>query len=172
MDKEELVDLVDADGRIQRKAVPRSRSRDFISEGLYAQIILCVVWGPGATLLVQRRAAHADPYPGALDHVCGMVSTGEDSDVTAAREAHEETSVTLNHLSLVGEGLNCYGRYQYLYRGEATRPVGEITDDGVEWAAYLTEEEIRHKVRDGVPFCPGFFDDIEYTRWHARWGTS
>lgn len=171
MDKEEHIDLVDSTGTIQRKAVPRSQHLTYRAEGLHAPIAVVVVWGPDGTLLVQRRAAHLGTEPGALAHVGGMIGTGEDPAVAAAREAYEETSVVLDCLSAVSDGLNSSGYYQYLYRGDAHRPVTEVTDPGVEWAAYLTEEEIRHKVRDGMPFCGRFFDDIERTRWHSRWGT-
>jgi 8-oxo-dGTP pyrophosphatase MutT (NUDIX family) len=155
------VDLVDDSGTIRLTDVPPKESRTH--EGLYGQIVVVVVWSPEGKLLIQKRGTFGED-PGRLDHVVGMVDTGEVPEQAAVRESLEEGSVTLKELHLVEQGINAYSRYQYLYGAVSTdRPVTPDTGE-VDWIQWMTEGDIRLLVRQGASFCMEFFDDIEKTR--------
>lgn len=158
------MDLVDGAGVIQVKNVPRDEIHRY--PHLHAQIALAVVWGPDGTLLMQKRSQKVRDERGALNLACGMIATGDDPYETVLREIWEETTVVPDHVQLVRQGLNAYSRYEYLFCAVASAPVDEarVNDPGVEWARYLSEQEIRDLVAAGMPFCRGTFDDIELTR--------
>jgi len=98
----ELVDLVDRDGHIQKRAVPRGQVDQH--EGLHMQIVIAVVFDSLGRMLVHRRAKA--PNVGAYDHICGAILASEPPETAAAREAFEETGVHPRNLRVVTHGVN------------------------------------------------------------------
>ena len=104
----EFVDLVDAAGRVVSRGVPRGDADT--AAGVHLRIVIVVVCNLRGQVLVHRRAASKSVDPGRIDHVCGVVSSGETPDQAARREAREELGVTLDGLWDVEQGVNAYGR--------------------------------------------------------------
>lgn len=159
----ELVDLVNSDGRVMERAVYRDDVDKY--DGLYMQIVIAVIRNRLGDILVHERAGVKDVNPGHIDHVCGGILSGETPKSAATREALEEVGVAPNNLELVREGLNSYGRYCYLLRGESDELPPEVLDaKEVAWAGYISIEELNAKNENGdFTFVDGFFEDIVAT---------
>lgn len=163
-DTEERVDLVDADGVVRMKDVPRSRIADH--DGLYPQIVMAVIRDENDKVLVIKRGRTVSSEPGALAFAAGMVAAGEIPEQAVEREIFEETGIKAHGLRLVRDGMSPYGNYAYLYSGrtEGKIEANQVTDEKVAWARFMTESEILAEVHSGTPYCKGFFEDIELTR--------
>ena len=159
----ELIDLVNHRGEIIKRAVERDDMSSY--NGLYLQNIVTVVMNGMGQVLVQKRAGTKPVSPGNIDHVCGAILSGESPEAAARRETYQENGgLTLDTLTLVKRGLNAYGRYRYLYKGEA----GELPSPlhlnprEVEWIAYYDPEALRTKNTTGqFTFVKGFFEDLD-----------
>ncbi|QYG93867.1 NUDIX domain-containing protein [Iamia sp. SCSIO 61187] len=97
----ELVEEVDAAGRVlgvvTRAEVRRRRVR-------HRTVFVAVLDAPGARLLVHRRAAWKDVWPGRWDLAFGGIcAVGESARDAAVRELAEEAGLG-SPLALVGEG--------------------------------------------------------------------
>ena len=108
----ELVDLVDASGKIQKKGVARDEIERY--PDLHLQIAIAVAFNSEGKVLVQRRALTKNTCPGDLDHTCGALKSGETPEAAIHREALEETGLTFYDLKMVDQNLNSYNRYRYL----------------------------------------------------------
>jgi 8-oxo-dGTP pyrophosphatase MutT (NUDIX family) len=157
----EHMDLVDENGVVQRSGVPRHEVG--LHTGLYMQIATLIIRHKDGRLLVHRRSLTEDTYPGAVDHVCGGVPSGETPEQTAAREAWEEVGVTPDSIRVVTAGLNEHDRYRHLLVGEAPEGVQpSITTDETLWVGYMGLEELHAKHASGeLPFVNGFFTDLQ-----------
>lgn len=161
----ELVDLVDACGRTRVAAVPIEQAHEYYSAGLHLQIAIAVVLR-GRELLVQQRAYRKRSDRGLIDHVCGVVSSGESPDQTAIRECLEETTIAIGGLSHIHAGVNSYGRYRHLFLAEApTHSNVNVLDldlREVEWADFVEERELRDWQNHGpYGFVDEFFADLQ-----------
>jgi isopentenyldiphosphate isomerase len=98
---DELVDIVDEHDRVVGVA-SRSRVR---AENLRHRSVAIAVVGSDGRLLVHRRSAGKDVWPGMWD-ICvgGVVTSGETYEVAAVRELAEELGVGDAVLQLVGPG--------------------------------------------------------------------
>jgi 8-oxo-dGTP pyrophosphatase MutT (NUDIX family) len=159
----ELVDLVNSDGTVMERAVSRDEADKY--DGLYMQIIIMVIRNSSGDILVHERAATKTVNPGDIDHVCGGIQSGETPEVAAIREALEEVGVAPNNIQLVRGGLNSYGRYCYLLRGESDeKPPAVLDHNEVTWADYISLDDLIAKNENGtLTFVDGFFDDITET---------
>lgn len=157
----ELVDLVNRDGEIVRRAVERDDAEQY--DGLHMQIVIAVITNGLGQVLVHERAKTKGVNPGDIDHVCGGILSGESPEAAAVREAKEEVGIEPKNLKVVREGVNPYGRYCYLLRGESDElPPAELDAAEVTWAAYYPIDELRTKNKSSeLTFVDGFFDDIE-----------
>jgi 8-oxo-dGTP pyrophosphatase MutT (NUDIX family) len=157
----ELIDLVNIDGEIQRRAVSRDDADSYI--GLYMQIVIAVVTNGLGHVLVHERSMTKSVNPGHIDHVCGGILAGEDPLTAAKREAKEEVGIEPENLKVVRRGVNIYGRYCYLLSGISEIEPPEMLDSSeVSWAKYMSVEDLRVKGKSGeFKFVDGFFEDIE-----------
>lgn len=137
---ESFVDLVDASGMVRKTQVPKDQARDF--EGLYAQVVIVVLFDSKNRLLVHKRLDSKEVNPGDIDFVCGMVENAESPLEAAIRETSEETGLVPENLRLVHQGLNSYGRYRYLFAGKAAGKPHPQTQHEVAWVRFLTRKEI------------------------------
>ncbi len=73
----ELIDLVDADGRVQVKDVERDDAVDY--GDLYMQIVIVVIFNGLGEVLVHQRASNDEVAveAGKVDVICGAVQAGE-----------------------------------------------------------------------------------------------
>jgi len=147
----ELVDLVDEYGQVQVVGLPREEACANANPDLYVPIAVAVVFNGLGQVLVQQRAKTKKVDGGALDFVCGIVSSGEHPETTAARESFEETTVAPSNIQLIAEGINVYRRYRYLFVGQTDREGLTVAtpNDEVEWAALMNPGLARLMVRGG-----------------------
>jgi 8-oxo-dGTP pyrophosphatase MutT (NUDIX family) len=163
---EELVDLVDETGRPVAMRVLRSevkrRKEEFLNEGLYQPIVVVVVLDAVGRVVAQVRGrSKGDDGAEEIDHVCGVITSGETWMEAANREAAEEVGVTLDDLRLVSQGVNVYNRYRIL---AAARAVGtpKVVDAHEVSRVFAARPEELHALRGcEVPFVRGFFADLE-----------
>jgi len=92
---EEIISIVDAADRVLG-AAPRARLRRHQSPpGLIYRVNYILLFNRDGRILVQRRAALKDLYPGRLDLAAGgVVCDGEGYEESAARELAEELGVS------------------------------------------------------------------------------
>ncbi len=87
----EMVSIVDSSDAITA-AMPRAEMR---RRQVIHRVTYILVFSAGGEVLVQRRTADKDWYPGRLDFAAGgVVQAGESYAASAARELHEELGVT------------------------------------------------------------------------------
>lgn len=162
---EERVDLVDASGRVCRYGVARSEVRqhkkELLEQGLYQPIVIVVVTTEDGRIVAQvRGAGKAGDGDGEVDHVCGVISSGETWSEAARREAREEIGVELASLRLVTQGVNVYDRYRTLATAIA---IGTpIAADLREVSSVFCADPgtLQAAAQSGTPFVHGFFDDL------------
>lgn len=153
----ELVDLVDKHGTVCRTRVPRPDADS--AQSLYLPIVTVVTAHADGRILTHRRPDGATAAPGAVDHACGAIRSGEHPDDAARRETAEETGALLDSLRLVDTGVNCYGRYQHLYAATTSTPLHGLKAG----ADFVTAARLRQDARDGRVFVDGFFEDLART---------
>ncbi len=153
----EPVEWVDENDRVI-EVVPRSRMR---TENLRHRSAAVVVQSSDGRLLVHRRAATKDLFPGWWD-VCagGVVAVGERFDETARRELAEELGIVVDELELLGRGS---------WDDDASREITEIyrivhdgpfafADGEIAEARFVTASELAGPLRRErfLPSCAGF----------------
>ncbi len=148
------IDLVDQSGQIVKQGVPKAHSRAF--PGLYAQVVIVVLFDARGRLLVHTRLHSKEVNPGDIDFVCGMVEAGETPLQAALRESVEATGLRPSDLKLIHTGINAYGRYRFLFTGSVSGEPSPQTNHEVEWVRFLTLPEIE----DQGPVVDEFFDDL------------
>lgn len=165
MKADELVDLVDATGDIQLRGIRRDEVRDrkeeFVASGLYQPIVVVVVLDEdGRVVAHERGQAKGDDGAGEIDHVCGVISSGESWRETAVREALEELGVQIRDLCFVAAGVNIYDRHRTLAVAQAIGAPRVVDHDEVGRLLLATVEELVEQECRSVRFVRGFFDDL------------
>jgi len=163
---EELVDLVDSEGISHIFGIPRSevklRKEEFLAQGLYQPIVIVVVADDEDRIVAQVRGkAKGDDGSDEVDLVCGVISSGEDWETAARREAREEIGVELSQLTFVEQRVNVYQRHRTL---AVARPVGEpfaVDKDEVASVFAASLDELRDLESTDTSFVNGFFGDVE-----------
>jgi ADP-ribose pyrophosphatase YjhB (NUDIX family) len=144
-----------------RRGEVRDRKEELISLGLYQPIVIVVVVDDDGRIVAQVRGeAKAGDGRGAVDHVCGVISAGENWKDAARREAAEEISVELLDLAMVDQRVNGYGRHRTL---AVARPAGEpraIDTREVARVFSASLEELRAMADKDMEFIGGFFSDL------------
>ncbi len=162
---EERVDLVDSSGTVRSHGVARSevrqRKKEFLEQGLYQPIVVVVVTTDDGQIVAQvRGASKAGDGDGEVDHVCGVISSGENWSDAARREAREEIGVELASLRLVAQGVNIYDRYRTLATATAVGTPRTMDLREVSSVFCATVAALRASEQGGTPFVRGFFDDL------------
>jgi mutator protein MutT len=161
MEKNELVDLVDASGVIIKTAIPRSEAEVLNGEKLHIPIIGCVVLNDIGEVLVHERAK-GKRFAGSLDNVYGAIASGETPEHAAERECGEELGIAVAKITRVGEFVNKFNYYQYLFAVSTADIPTKISKREVAWARYMPVEELRAGRDDGsLSFTHNFFTDLE-----------
>ncbi|HSX05962.1 MAG TPA: NUDIX hydrolase [Candidatus Saccharimonadales bacterium] len=157
----EMVDLVDAEGNVVERDVPRDDAAHH--EGRYMQIVIVVVRNSAGQVLVHERSAQKRVNPGDVDLVCGGMVAGETPMDAAVREAQEETGLTPKGLRIVRQGLNSYKRYCHLLVGESDEVPGTHLDPTeVAWAGWRSPAELKAAQQHReLTFVDGFFEDLD-----------
>ena len=87
----EIVSIIDSSDCVTG-AAPRTEMR---RRGLIYRVNYILLFNRAGEILVQRRTAGKDIYPGLLDFAAGgVVLAGEDYEASAARELKEELGIT------------------------------------------------------------------------------
>lgn len=158
--EDELVDLVDTSGVIQKTGIPRADVDRY--PRFHMQIVIGVIFDSQDRILVHKRAHTKKVNPGDIDHVCGGIAAGETPEEALIRESLEETGIQPTNLQVVTKGINKYNRYRYLLIGEADREPGDIDASEVEWVQYMKLDELRSKHFSGeFSFVDEFFEDTD-----------
>jgi len=158
--KIELVDLVDASGKIQKSGIPRSEVE--LYPDLHMQIVIGVFLNKEGLLLVHQRSKTKKVNPGDIDHVCGGIISNETPIEAVIRESLEETGVKPINLKIVSQGINKYNRYRYLIAGESNEEPSQVDPTETEWAKFIPLDELREKQQSGeLTFVDEFFEETE-----------
>jgi isopentenyldiphosphate isomerase len=95
----ELVDVVDGEDRVVRRATRVDMRRD----NLLHRAVYILVRNPRGELFVHRRTDSKDIHPGHWDvTIGGVVAAGEEYAAAAERELHEEIGIRAATLHLLG----------------------------------------------------------------------
>lgn len=155
----ELVDLVNKQGEVQKRGVPRHEVDNH--PGLHMQIVIVIAFDSLLRLLVHRRGAEKSDA-GKFDHICGAIKSDETPEAAARREGLEETGVVLQNIRKVHEGVNEYGRWRILMVAEARGEPSIINPAEVESVDYIPTDVLRHIYEAGeIGFVDGFWEDVE-----------
>ena len=137
----EMVDIVDDDDRVVA-TVTRATMR---AERLQHRGVSIAVLSTDGRLLVHRRAANKDIWPGWLDIAAGgVVAAGETYDVAAERELAEEMGVIGVELAPLGAGRFVDGSVAVIGRGYVVVTDGPFVfaDGEVDEAWFVTRVEL------------------------------
>lgn len=176
MKPDELVDLVDKDGNVRMPGVRRievkNHKEELISKGLYQPIVIVVVFDDAGQVIAQVRGdAKADDDSGLIDHVCGVIASGETWQVAAMREAAEEIGVELTRLCLVDQRVNVYGRYRTLASARAVGEPKVLNPTEVSRVLSVSPDDLYVMERQGGSFVKGYFADLELVLDHCGQAT-
>lgn len=168
---EELVDLVDKDGRVMVCRVPRSevrrRKEELISQGLFQPIVVVVVLDDADRVIAQVRGnSKGDDGAHEIDHVCGVIGAGETWEVAARREAAEEIGVELVSLELIEQRVNVYQRYRSLAVARSLGVPRVVNPREVSSVFPAHPDELRALRAGATSFVRGFFADLDLAVAH------
>jgi len=156
----ELVDLVDKNGVIQKRKVPRNKSDIF--PDYFLQIVIVLILDNDGKVLVLKRSGSLDIDPNHIDNICGAISSGESPEEAAKRETEEESGIKLKHLKLITKGVNKYNRYRYLFITMTDQKPKITHPEEVEMVKFESIESLRKKQKSGeYKFVGDFFEDLE-----------
>lgn len=166
MNIHERVDLVDASGVPRILGMTRmelkERKAELVANGLYQPIVIVVVVDQQDRVVVQvRGTAKAGDGDGEVDHVCGVIASGESWEKAARREAQEEIGVALAELLLVTQSVNSYQRHRTLAVARIDQVPCVVDPGEVARVFPATAEELTTLEGDGkARFVRGFFSDL------------
>lgn len=166
MKADELVDLVDKDGNARMPGVRRievkNRKEELLAQGLYQPIVVVIVFDDAGQIIAQVRGeAKGDDDSGFIDHVCGVVASGETWQVAAAREAAEEIGVELDEIRLVDRRVNVYKRYRTLATARTFSQPKVLNPAEVSRIIRVSPNDLYTMEREGSAFVKGYFTDLE-----------
>jgi 8-oxo-dGTP pyrophosphatase MutT (NUDIX family) len=163
----ERVDLVDANGvpklfGVSRLEV-RQRKNQFVASGLFQPIVIVVALDAADRIVAQvRGAGKAGDGDGEIDHVCGVIASGETWETAAHREAKEEIGVELPELTLVAQSINSYNRHRTLAVSRINQVPSVIDPNEVARIFRATPGELLALDGTGdAVFVKGFFSDMK-----------
>lgn len=150
---DELVEVVDVDGTVV-DVVARRRMR---AENLRHRAVFVAVLDPAGRLLVHRRSAAKDVWPGWWDvAVGGVVAVGESFEAAAERELAEEVGiggvipVPLGSGSYEDDHVRVVGHmYAVRWDGPVVFADGEVVE-----ACWVHPDELAARRRHGHRYLP------------------
>lgn len=150
---DEYLDLVDENDNV----IGRKLRGEVYAEGLSNfRVINAFVKNSKGELWIPLRGPHKRIYPNALDmSVGGHVESGEEYDLSFARETSEELNIdtTKTQWKLLGKctphehGVSAFTQ---VYEIETDEALNYNPDDFTE-ASWLTPAELRAKLKNGMP---------------------
>jgi len=138
---QEMVDIVDDENQVVA-TVTRAEMR---AKCLQHRAVSIAVMGSDGRLLVHRRAADKDLWPGMWDLAAGgVVAAGETYEDAAHRELAEELGVHVDTLQCLGEGRFCDQSVALIGRGYLTVHDGPFTftDGEIDQVRWVTRAEL------------------------------
>jgi isopentenyldiphosphate isomerase len=139
---DELLDILDESGRPTGEVVPKSEAHRL---GLWHRCFHCWICGSdneGSYLLLQRRAATKDTWPGYLDiTAAGHLSAGEET-LDGLREVEEELGLRVNPERLFPLGTRKIEQQIQAGCDREFHDVFLLTDDTPPESLRLQEEEV------------------------------
>jgi isopentenyldiphosphate isomerase len=168
MAEDELLPLVDGDGRVIGRARRSEVHRD---PTLLHPVVHCLVQNACGDLLLQLRSRRKDVQPGRWDtSVGGHVGVDEPIDAAVVREVAEELGVQVERARLTY-------LYRYVMRSEIETELVHsfwLLHDGPFRPEPLEMDELRFWPRDEIRaalgssvFTPNFQDEFErFEQWH------
>jgi isopentenyldiphosphate isomerase len=153
MSDDELVALVDADGRVIGNA-PRSVVR---RDNLLHSATAVLVRDPAGRIYLHLRSGSKDWAPSHWDAAAGgVIVVGEVPDSSAVRELAEELGITgveprpLGRHLYEDDGTRCFEyAYEVVWDGPVTHQPEEVAD-----GRWVTLAELGALLGDGTPFVP------------------
>ena len=140
---EEIFDVVDPADRVIGQA-PRSQVH---SLHLLHRAVHVLLFDRSGALLVQKRSATKDTYPGCYDSsASGHLNAGEEYDAAAARETQEELGLvippgTLQKQFKIDACADTGWEFVWVYTGSNTSPVVPNPDE-IELVTALSRTQI------------------------------
>jgi 8-oxo-dGTP pyrophosphatase MutT (NUDIX family) len=147
---DELVDVLDDDGCVT-EVVSRRRMR---AERLRHPAVFIVVRHPDGRILIHRRSATKDLWPGWWDlAIGGVLASGEDPETGARRELAEEIGVDdpgplrrLRGGAYIDDAVSLVGHcFEVVHPGPHTARDGEVAE--MRWATVAELDELALTVR-------------------------
>lgn len=160
-----MFDIVDADDNVVGRA-PRSQVH---AKGLLHRAVSVFVFNTSGQLLLQKRSATKDEFPGCFtSSASGHVSAGESYDETAPRELFEELGLAspLEFLVKFPAGPQMANEHTVLYR-TVTDAIPSPDPGEIESILFVDLSEVRLMVeREPEQFTPPFRTAF---RWYCAW---
>ena len=146
---QELVDLLDSDGRV----VGVATRREIRSRRLPHRCTYLLVFGPNGDLLIHRRTTTKDVFPGFWDvAVGGVVASGEDWDAGVRREAEEELGVEVEPTFL----------FEFRFQDDRTIAFGRVFRAIHPGPFQLQASEVAEAVFVPVQHLPDLFAERQF----------
>lgn len=155
---DEIFDIVDEQDRVIGQA-PRPAVH---AGGLRHRAVHVLIFNSHSELLVQKRAATKDTFPGCFDSsASGHLGTGEDYDAAACRELREELGLSLP----AGAIRKCFKltacadtgqEFVWVYTGQSDAPVTPDPAE-VELVVAMSREQIEALLAEQPATCARSF---------------
>jgi isopentenyldiphosphate isomerase len=157
--KKELIDVLDEQGK---RTGAKATKREVHEKGLWHQTVHVWVFNSKGEVLLQKRAADKDYWPGYWDiSAAGHLSEGETPEQAILREMEEEIGikVKLSQLKKVcvrKESKNIPERgyhnnefqHAYLYKFDGGAQQVKLSDGEVELVKFVPIEELERELKD------------------------
>jgi len=158
---EEIFDVVDPADRVIGQA-PRSQVH---SLHLLHRAVHVLLFDRSGALLVQKRSATKDTYPGCYDSsASGHLNAGEEYDAAAERETQEELGLvippgTLQKQFKIAACADTGWEFVWVYTGSTTSPVVPNPDE-IESVTVLSRTQIESLLATQPESCARSFRRI------------
>jgi len=151
---EEIFDVVDRQDRVIGQATRRAVH----ASGLRHRAVHVLIFTSHGELLVQKRAATKDSFPGCFDSsASGHLGAGEDYDSAAVRELHEELGVLLPVAAIrkcfkINACAETGQEFVWVYTGQSDAPVIPNPEE-VEAVIALSRAQLEAMLADQPTTC-------------------
>lgn len=151
--KEEMIDIVDANGESINLSLPRSQVH---KDGLFHnEIVLWVINSKNNTVLLQRRSPNKASNPNKLAVCAGHVSAGETVLEALYKEAQEEIGINLDEYNFsfldkvkVYSPTNCCFSHHYYIDAEISLDEFVIQKEELSEVLYMDYEKLKNLAKN------------------------